>query len=642
MKRRIYLKKKTLAEAQELIRRAISWKDFLGSERIPTRQALGRITAEALYARFSVPAFNAAAMDGIAVKAEKTFSASEHCPLRLKIGEEAFYVNTGDVLPPDTDAVIMIEEVHLLSPEEVEIMAPAYPWQHVRKIGEDVVEGELLFPPFHHLAAWDLGALLATGHLEIPVKERPRVAIIPTGDELLLPEEAKAELLASGRTVEFNSTMISALVEEWGGLPEVFPLVPDKREEIKAHLLKAAEDFHLVVILAGSSAGAKDHTAGLIEELGELLLHGVAIMPGKPAVFGIVKGCPVFGAPGYPVSAVIAFEKLMKPAFEAMYGVRIPEHPRVEAFCGRKIPSRPGTREFLRVKVGEVAGKRVFITLKRGAGAITTLSRADALCEIPEAFEGLAAGERVKLELLRPEKDFSKTALVVGSHDMALDILAEFLKKRNPLYEFSTAHVGSLSGILAVRDNLAHLAGTHLFDPESGEFNIPYLERYLKDKPVVLVHFAFRQQGLILPKGNPAGVKDLQDIAQKGLRFVNRQPGAGTRVLFDFYLHRLGINPRDIRGYENEETTHLGVAVAVATGRADVGLGILAAARLLGLDFVPLFRERYDLLVRRDFFEGPFWREIASVLASETFRKRVVALGGYDVSETGKILYETF
>ncbi len=641
MRRRIYLKKKTLAEARELILKSCPWEEFLAPEKVPTRRALARITAEALYAKVSVPAFNAAAMDGIAVRAEKTFSASEYSPLRLKIGEEAFYVNTGEPLPPETDAVIMIEEVHNVSPTEVEIMAPAYPWQHVRKIGEDVVEGELLFPPAHRLAAWDLGALLATGHLEVLVKERPRVAIIPTGDELLPPEEATPELLSAGRTVEFNSTMIAALIEEWGGVAEVFSIVPDRREEIKARLLEAIKDFHLVVVLAGSSAGAKDHTANLIEELGELHLHGVAIMPGKPAVFGLVQGRPVFGAPGYPVSAVIAFEKLMKPAFEAMYGVKIPDRPRVEAYCGRKIPSRPGTREFLRVKVGEVAGRRVFITLKRGAGAITTLSRADALCEIPEEFEGLAAGEKTPLELLRPEKDLSKTALVVGSHDMALDILAEFLKRRAPKYELSLAHVGSLSGILAVRDDLAHFAGTHLFDPESGEFNIPYLERYLKGKPAVLVHFAYREQGLILPKGNPAGVKGLEDIARQGLRFINRQPGAGTRVLFDYYLKKLGLSPRDILGYENEETTHLGVAVAVATGRADVGLGICAAARLLGLDFVPLFRERYDLLVRRDFFEGELWREIAGILSSEEFRRRVASLGGYDVSEMGKILYES-
>ena len=640
MRRRIYLRKKTLKEALGLLLSSCPWEEFLKTERIPVRKASGRITAEAIYARRSVPAFNAAAMDGIAVQAEKTFSASEYQPLRLKVGQEAHFVNTGEPLPPETNAVIMIEEVHQVSPEEVEIMAPAYPWQHVRKIGEDVVEGELLFPPHHLLRPWDLGALLATGHLEVPVKERPRVAIIPTGDELVLPEEATSEILASGYTVEFNSAMIAALVEEWGGEARVFPPVPDQKEEIKRFILKALEDAHLVAVLAGSSAGAKDHTANLVEELGELLFHGVAMMPGKPAVFGTIKGKPVLGVPGYPVSAVMAFEKLMKPAFEAMLGIRLPARPQEEAFCGRKIPSRPGTREFLRVKLGEVAGRKVFITLKRGAGAITTLSRADALCEIPEDWEGLSPGEKIRVELLRPEKDLSRTALVVGSHDLALDILSEFLKKRSPWFELSIAHVGSLGGILALRDGLAHMAGTHLFDPQSGEFNLPYIEKYLSGHPVVLIHFAYREQGLIVPKGNPAGVTGLKEIIEKGLRFINRQPGAGTRVLLDYYLEKLGLSAEDLKGYEDEENTHLGVAIAVATGRADVGLGIWAAARLLGLDFVPLFRERYDLLLRKDFFESPFWQEIASVLSSEPFRERVKSLGGYDVSRMGKILYE--
>ncbi len=640
MKRRIYLRKKSLEEAVETILRSFPWSEVLEPEEISVTQARGRVTAEAVYARRSVPTFNAAAMDGIAVRAEDTFSASEYHPLRLKVGKEAFFVNTGEPIPAGTNAVIMIEEVHQINSSEVEIMAPAYPWQHVRKIGEDVVEGELLFPPAHLLAPWDLGVLLATGHLTVKVKERPRVAIIPTGDELIPASAASPALLAEGKVVEFNSTMIAALVEEWGGVPQLFPIVPDDFQRLKETLLEALKDFHLVAVLAGSSAGAKDYTAHLVEELGELLLHGVAIMPGKPVVFGLVKEKPVIGVPGYPVSAVLAFEKLMRPAFSAMYGVRLLERPKIKAKAGRKIPSRLGTKEFVRVKVGEVAGEKVFITLKRGAGAITTLTRADALCAIPEKWEGVAEGTEMELELLRPEKDLSQTALIVGSHDLALDVLAEFLKKRAPAFELSLAHVGSLSGILAVRDGLAHAAGTHLFDPETGTYNVPYIQKYLPGVPVVLVHFLWREQGLIVPPGNPKGLKSIKDLVEKKVRFINRQPGAGTRVLLDYHLKRLGLLPEQLPGYEEEETTHLGVAVAVATGRAEAGLGIRAAAKLLGVDFVPLFRERYDLLLRRDFYEGPFWQELAAVFEDASFRARVEALGGYDVSEMGKILYE--
>ncbi len=641
MKRRIYLRMKSLSHAQEIILRALPWKERLETEEVPVKEALGRVTAQPLFARRSLPPFNAAAMDGIAVRAEETFSASDQTPLILEVGEQAFWVNTGEPLPPKTNAVIMVEEVHVLGPEKVEIRAPAYPWQHVRKIGEDVVAGELLFTASHRLSPWDLGALLAAGHIRVPVKMRPRVIIIPTGDELVAPEEASSEILSSGKTPEFNSAMIAALVEEWGGVAEVRPIVPDHWEALKEALHQAlASAPHLVAILAGSSAGSKDYTAQLIEEEGRLLLHGVTMMPGKPVVFGVVQGCGVIGVPGYPVSAVLAFEKLMKPAFEAMYGVRLPERPRLRARAGRKIPSRLGVTEFVRVKLGEVAGKKVFLPIKRGAGAITTLTRAEALLTIPEHCEGILSGEECELEILRPERDLATTILVVGSHDLALDLLAQFLKEKAPLYDLSTAHVGSLSGLVAIREGLAHLAGTHLFDPESGEFNIPYLKQYLPETPVKLVHFAFREQGLILPRGNPKGIRSLEDLVREDVRFINRQPGAGTRVLLDYYLEKLGINPSQIKGYEEEETTHLGVAIAVATGRADVGLGIRAAARLLGLDFLPLFEERYDLLVRADFYSSPIFALIQEVLTSSSFREQVLALGGYEVSRMGELLYE--
>ncbi len=632
----------SLEEAQKTVCQAHPWEKSLSPEEIPVREALGRITAEAIFARRSLPPFNAAAMDGIAVRAEETFSASDQRPLVLKIGKQAFWVNTGEPLPPGTDAVIMVEEVHELSPEEVEIRAPAYPWQHVRKIGEDVVAGELLFTASHRLTSWDLGALLAAGHLTVKVKERPRVVIIPTGDELVPPEEASEEVLSQGKTVEFNSTMIAALVEEWGGNPKIMSIVPDQPEKLRESLRQALSFRpHLIAILAGSSAGAKDFTAQLVEEEGRLLLHGVTMMPGKPVVFGLVAECPVIGVPGYPVSAVLAFERLMKPAFEAMYGIRLPERPKLKARAGRKIPSRLGVTEFVRVKLGEVAQKRVFLPIKRGAGAITTLTRAEAILTIAEHSEGILAGEECEIEILRPERDLATTILVVGSHDLALDLLAQFLKEKAPLYDLSTAHVGSLSGLVAVREGLAHLAGTHLFDPESGEFNIPYLKRYLPDTPVKLIHFAFREQGLILPKGNPKGIRSLEDLARQDVCFINRQPGAGTRVLLDYHLEKLGLHPSQIKGYENEETTHLGVAVAVATGRADVGLGIRAAARLLGLDFIPLFEERYDLLVRADFFVSPVFSLLQEILASSSFRKKVLSLGGYEVSRMGELLYES-
>ncbi|OAQ20086.1 molybdopterin biosynthesis protein [Thermosulfurimonas dismutans] len=638
MKRKIYLHMKPLYEAQKIFLNAWDWKKALAQEDIPVKEARGRITAQPIFAKRSLPGFNSAAMDGIAVRAEDTFGASEANPLLLQIGKQAFLVNTGEPLPEGTNAVIMIEHVHFIKEDLVEIRSPVYPWQHVRRIGEDVVQGEMLFTEGHRLSAWDLGVLLASGYLTVTVRAKPRVIFIPTGDELVLPEEAEGEI-PFGKTVEFNSTMLAALVEEWGGEAEIFPIVRDNYVELKKAVEKAASRKpHLIALIAGSSAGSKDYTAALIEEEGKLLVHGIQMMPGKPVVLGLVQNTPIIGVPGYPVSAVLAFEQMVRPVFEAMYGARIPRRPKVKAVSGCKIPSKLGVTEFLRVKAGKVGTQTVFLPLKRGAGAITTLTRADAIVRISSESEGLLQGAECEIELLRPEKDLAKTILVVGSHDLALDILAQFLRQKELGLELSTAHVGSLSGLMAIKDGLAHMAGTHLFDPETGEFNVPYIKRYLPETPVRLINFVYREQGLILPPGNPKGIRDLRDLAQKEVTFINRQPGSGTRVLLDYHLQKIGVSPREIQGYEVEETTHLGVAINVATGQADVGLGIRAAAKLLNLEFIPLFKERYDLLIRLDFYESPFFKVLQEVLTDPAFKKAVENLGGYDTSEMGKII----
>ncbi len=638
MKRKIYLRMKTLSEAKKIILESHPWPFILSEEQIPTRKAKGRITARPIFAKYSLPSFNAAAMDGFAVKAEETYKASDTNPLFLKLGKQAIPINTGEAIPSGTNAVIMIEDVHFPGEDLIEIRAPVYPWQHVRKIGEDIVAGELLFTAGHRLAPWDLGALLAAGHLEVLVKERPKVIIIPTGDELIAPEEVKKDL-PEGKSIEINSTILASLVEEWGGEAEILPIVPDDLSRLETTLKSAISKHpHLIAILAGSSAGSKDYTASLIEEHGQLLFHGVSMMPGKPVVYGLVEDTPVIGVPGYPVSAVIAFEQLMRPVFEAMFGASLPRRPEVKAISGRKLPSRLGITEFVRVKVGKVKEKTVFLPLKRGAGVITTLTRADGVVLIPEDWEGVVFGQELKVELLRSERDLAYNILVVGSHDLGLDLLTHFLHKKSHKYELSLTHVGSLSGLIAVREELAHMAGTHLFDPETEEFNLPYIRKYLPNTPVKLVHFAWRDQGLIVLPGNPKGIYGLQDLIREDVYFINRQPGSGTRVLLDYHLKKFGIPVSKIAGYKAEETTHVGVAVAVATGQADVGLGIKAAAKLLGLEFIPLFQERYDLLVREDFFGSEAFGLIREILSDEDFRSQVAALGGYEISEMGKIL----
>jgi putative molybdopterin biosynthesis protein len=275
--------------------------------------------------------------------------------------------------------------------------------------------------------------------------------------------------------------------------------------------------------------------------------------------------------------------------------------------------------------------------LTRGAGVVMSLVRADGLLQIPRFSEGVHAGATVMVELLRDPAEIAQTIVAIGSHDLALDLLSSHLRHFSPGARLTSANVGSLGGLLALKRGDAHIAGTHLLDEETGEYNRPFLARLLPDQDVLLVHLADRDQGLIVAPGNPQRITELADLARPGVLFVNRQKGSGTRVLLDYHLKRRGIGAGQIAGYEREEYTHLAVAAAVLSGAATAGLGILAAARALGLEFIPLFKERYDLAVPRRHWESQLLAPLQQALASAAYQAAVAGLGGYDVSEIGAI-----
>ena len=628
----------TLREARRVFLERFRPEDLLSTETISSRSAAGRVLAGPVEARISSPGFHSAAMDGYGVRAADTFGASDQSPVTLRAGSDAWPVNTGHPMPENCDAVIMIEDVFEAEPGLLEIRKPVFPWQNVRKVGEDIVATELLFPTNHLLLSYDVAALETSGIRSVTVWERPRVTIIPTGSELVAPADLKDGKVPAGKTVESNSPMLASMAEQAGAKVEVTDIVPDDIDAIKQALLNAVSNgSHVTVILAGSSAGTADYTVSIIEELGELLVHGIAIMPGKPTALGVIDGMPIVGNPGYPVSSAISFEQFVLPLLAKLQHRSLAPRPTVTAFAGRNMPSRAGIREFRRMIVGNVGGRNIASPLRKGAGSITTLTRANAMLEIPENTEGIEEGKEISIDLLRPDEDISKTLLCVGSHDLALDIIKDFLQRANPAYFLYSTHVGSLGGLMAIRKGLAHLAGTHLLDPETGEYNTPYIRRYLPDTPVKLITLVHRQQGFIVPKGNPKGIQDVRDLTRDDVMFVNRQKGAGTRVLLDFYLEKAGISPGQVQGYGNEEYTHMAVAVDVLSGKADAGLGILAAARALDLDFVPLAEERYDLLFRQDSLEHPGIQSLLETIKSRTFCDRVEGMGGYSTRETGKV-----
>lgn len=638
--RHIYLQMKTLKEARNMLFQNFQFFNGLASETVPIPDAVGRVLAEAVAARLSSPHFHSSAMDGIAVKTESTFGASETRPKTLAIGKDAFYINTGQVMPKKTDAVIMIEHVNELDQNRVEIEAPAFPWQNVRKVGEDIVATELLFPQNHVITPYCIGALLSGGIFHVSVKKKPKILLIPTGSELVDWRNIE-ELgqLKPGQVLETNSFVLGKLVESCGGVFVRNETLADDLDGIKQTVEEAVNsDFDMVLMVGGSSAGSEDYSKDVIINLGDVLIHGVTIMPGKPVIIGKIKKKPVFGIPGYPVSAIIAFEQFVAPLISLMLGQPEKDRPKAVVEPTRKIASKLGTEEFLRVKLGAVGDKIVATPLSRGAGCITTITEADGIIRIPNHIEGLNPHEPVTAELLRPLSLIKNTIVVVGSHDNTLDVLADRIRAGHRNLTLSSSHVGSMGGLMAIKRGVCHLAGSHLLDAEDGSYNLSYIKKYLSGVDVKIVNLVLRDQGLIVCPGNPKGIKGVEDLNRDDITFINRQGGSGTRILLDYSLHQLGIDPATIDGYQNEEFTHMAVAVAVLSGTVDTGLGIYAAAKALGLDFIPVVTEQYDLIIPKVYFETEHVRVLLDIINSSTFKKQVKDLGGYHTDKTGDII----
>ena len=639
VKRNVYLNMKTLPEAREIVFSHFSSLRQPVAETIPVPDAVGRVLAEPVAARISSPHFHAAAMDGIAVRAEDTFGASESRPKELVVGQNAFYLNTGHVLPEGCNAVIMIEQVNVLDDNHLSIEAPAYPWQHIRKMGEDIVATELLFPRHHKVTPYCVGALLSGGVFEVTVLKQPNVLIIPTGSELVDWKDADLDRLQPGQVLETNSVVLGKLVEACGGRFTRHDKVMDDPALIRDAVAGAvAGDVDLVMTVGGSSAGSEDYAKSVLLELGEVLVHGVTIMPGKPVIMGDIQEKPFFGIPGYPVSAIIAFEQFVQPLICRMLGQPEPERQEISVEPTRKIASKLGVEEFLRVKLGMVGDRIVATSLPRGAGCITTLTEADGIIRVPNHLEGLPPHEPVKAEIMRQLSDVRNTIVAVGSHDNTLDVLADELRRSHGHLTLSSSHVGSMGGLMAVKRGACHLAGSHLLDTEDGTYNISYVKRFLPDTDVRIINLVFREQGLIVPKGNPKGIAGIEDLGRNDLTFINRQGGSGTRILLDYRLRELGIDPAAIQGYANEEFTHMSVAVTVLSGAADVGLGIYAAAKALNMDFIPVVTEQYDLVIPKVHADSENIQILLDTINTRRFKERVEKLGGYHMEKTGTLI----
>lgn len=636
---------KTLIGALEKIQQ---WQVLGEEEILLDEKAIERILVEPLWAQISSPHYHASAMDGFALRAEETTGAMPTAPVDLKMNEQAAYVDTGDPLPIWANAVVPIEQVEPLDenghpiemtrkPYSIRLRAALTPWTHVRPMGEDIVATQLVLPAGHKLRPVDLGAIAGAGFEKINVARKPVVGIIPTGTELV----TIGTKVRPGDIIEYNSVVLAAQVSGWGGMPKRYAIVPDVYEQITAQVKQAASECDLVLVNAGSSAGSEDFTARIVEELGEILFHGVAVRPGHPVIAGIIhdkktgKATPIIGTPGYPVSAALTGEIFVQPILNRWLGLPPQTPEEIDAKVTRKVTSPGGDDDYIRVVLGKVGDQMLAAPLSRGAGVITSLVRADGIMLLPRGVQGVEAGTHVRVRLYRPMSELEETIYCIGSHDMSLDLLAQELAQMGR--RLVSANVGSLGGLLAVKRGETHLAGTHLLNPETGTYNISYIKEYLPDTPVMLITWVEREQGMMVLPGNPKGIHSLQDLVRDDVRFINRQRGAGTRVLLDYLLNVEGLDASQIKGYNQEEYTHLAVAAAVVSGRADCGLGVTAAAKALNLDFIPLFNERYDLCIPRDFVQSDLLRPVFDMMTNPGFRKKVAEMPGYGIDRMGEV-----
>ena len=566
----------------------------LAVESIGLAAAVGRVAAHAALARRSSPPFDAAAMDGIAVAAVATRGA----PLTLP--PDAFRpIDTGDPLPPGTDAVVKREDVVVETGATVE--CEVMPWLNVRQIGEDVAAGDVLVQSGRRLTPADLAVVASAGETAITVTRRPVVAILPSGDELVpLGSDPRP-----GELVETNSLMLGAMVEQAGGVARRGPIVPDEPELLAAALEAAAASADLVLLIAGSAKGTDDHTVAVIDEVGRVIVEGVAVKPGHPVVLGLVGRTPVMGVPGYPVSAALAFELFAGPLLAAVADDVTPVRPRVRATARAEIRSTPRSDEWVRVRVGRVGGERVVMPLRRGAGVLSSLAHADGLVLVPVGSSSVEEGDEVEVELLQPLEAIDGALLVTGSTDPLLDHLAAG-------HDLRADPDGSTNGAASLEAGRCHLALVVSEDMPAAAITLAAWERQL---------------GLIVAPGNPLEIDSVEALSRPGVRAVNRRPGSSTRRLLDALLAGHAIDPVAVDGYSREARSHAAAAAAIAAGAADCALGVRSACTRQSLDFVPLASQTLALVTAADLETDDRIAVLRVWLRSSECRDGIEALG---------------
>ncbi|MDI9644629.1 MAG: molybdopterin biosynthesis protein [Candidatus Verstraetearchaeota archaeon] len=647
--RRVFHKLATVEEALSALEGRIRALEC--EETVPTRSAIWRVASKTVFSQVDLPPFDRAEMDGYAVVSSDLEGASEISPKKLVVlgrvdaggafpGEVVrggcVEIATGAQVPRGADSVLMVEYTSK-SGGDVEVYKPVTPGENIAYAGSDIERGEILLRKGTVIGVEEVALLSAAGVAEISVYRKPRVGILSTGDELIEP----GSLLSAGKIYDANSNMLMASVQEAGGDPVFVGRAKDELEEIRGLLKAALEVSDLVLISGGTSAGLGDIVYKVLEECDPgVIVHGLQVKPGKPTVIALDNGKPVIGLPGYPVSALMIFNQIVRPLIQRMGGIARSGGQRLGGRLAQRVNAAKGKRWFLPVHILRGEGIRVY-PIFSGSGAIGTMARADGYITLREGTEYLEEGEEVEVSLFRSQ--FQIEGLVImGSHCPALDSLLELIFEKEGIRS-KAINVGSMAGLSAVVRGECDLAGVHLLDEATMVYNAPFVKRAgLPDW--CLVRGYRRLQGIAVPSGNPKGIRCLRDIIGSDLIFANRNRGSGTRVLTDRILNEIATKEgihfsklvSGIRGYRMEARTHSSVAAAVYSGKADLGVCIKTAADAYGLDFIPIAEEEYDFVANPQSYEKYEVKKFIEYLGSDLFNEKLRELGGYSMSKADR------
>ncbi|MGB7258190.1 MAG: molybdopterin biosynthesis protein [Pseudolabrys sp.] len=608
----------------------------LAAETVTLADALTRVLAHDVIAAVDAPPFDRANVDGFALRAADTSGASDSAPKRLTLNTEviacghapvievrpgtATAISTGGVMPRGADAVMMIEHTELVGEgvPAIDLRRTVAPGQFVSYAGSDIARGETLLRRGARIGSREIGMLAACGLATVDVVRKPKVAVLSTGDELVAPGEA----LGPAGVYDSNGAIIAAAVAEAGGEPAAFGAFPDNEQALEKVVRQALSECDMVVLSGGTSKGAGDLSHQIVSKLGKpgVLVHGVALKPGKPLCLGVVDSKPIVVLPGFPTSAIFTFHAFVAPAIRARAGLPPEAAEKISARVPVRIASELGRKEFVLVALAQGEDGAVAFPTAKGSGSVTSFSQADGFLEIDALASALDAGSQVDVTLIGGAAR-APDLVIMGSHDIALDVVVGTLAERG--FSARTLAVGSLGGVAAATRGECDIAPVHIVDPKTGKYN-----EHLATSGLSLVRGWQRMQGILFRPGDRRFEGKDADAARKGALadpdclMVNRNAGAGTRVLIDTLLD--GARPP---GYANQPKSHNAVAAAIAQQRADWGVAIAPVAKLYGLGFIPLAPEHYDFLLVEARRARPAVQAFLAALRDKSVRACIGALG---------------